>query len=179
MAVSVNAGNLVYTAFEQGYVIDFVNSVTYQSLQYTLKLISSYPLLKNLDHRYCVTVETDLSIAQSIQVVDGKQKTDRSICKAYFPMRCVVILESEDNVLRDDVDFEIETPTGQHSFIKKTQPSLHWVSLQTTYDLRFFRFHLYVTYRRFVNDKFIFTRMKYPIKTDQNWDLACEFVSKL
>jgi hypothetical protein len=166
MAISVDGAtsDIVYTAFEQGYIIDFITSPTYIVLTYTAKIVGSYPLLKNLDHRYYVTVETDLIIAQSIKAVDGKQTTDRTICKAYFPMRCSVHLESEDSVLREDVDFEIETPTGQHSFIKKTNPSLHWVSLQTTYDLRFYRFHLYVTYRRFVNGKFIFTRMMYPIE---------------
>jgi hypothetical protein len=180
MAVSLNnTGAIEYTAFDQGYVINLATSPTYIPLTYTAKIVSSYPLLKNLDHRYYVTVETDLLIAQSISCIDGKQTTDRSICKAFFPMRCSVHLESEDGVLREDVDFEIETPTGQYSFIKKTKPSHHWVSLQTTYDLRFYRFHLYVTYRRFVNDRFIFTRMKYPIETDQSWDLSCEFVSKV
>jgi hypothetical protein len=94
-------------------------------------------------------------------------------------MKCSVHLESEDSVLREDVDFEFATRTGQHSFIKKTNPSKHWVSLQTSYDLRFYRFNLFVTYRRFKNSKFIFTRQQYPIAKDQSWDLSVEFVSKL
>ena len=179
MAISVSAatGDLIYNMFEAGYVVDFLNQV--DELLYTAKIVGSYPLLKNLDHRYFVSAETDLIISQSIKCVDGKETTDRTICKAYFPMKCSVLLESEDSVLREDVDFEFVTRTGQHSFIKKTNPSRHWVSLQTSYDLRFYRFNLFVTYRRFKNNKFIFTRQTYPIAKDQSWDLSVEFVSKL
>ena len=179
MAISVSAanGNLLYTMFEAGYVVNFQNQV--DLLVYTAKIVGTYPLLQNLDHRYFVSAETDLIIAQSIKCVDGKETTDRSICKAYFPMRCSVHMESEDSVLREDVDFEFATRTGQHSFIAKTNPSRHWVSLQTSYDLRFFRFNLFVTYRRFQNNKFVFTRVKYPIEKHQSWDLSVEFVSKL
>ena len=71
-----------------------------------------------------------------------------------------VLLESENGVLREDVDFELETRIGQHSFVKKTEPSRQWSALQTSYDLRFYRFHLYVTYRFYDADgNWIFSRI--------------------
>ena len=134
-----------------------------------------------MDHRYFVSAETDLLVSQAIKVVDGKQTIDRSICKVYFPTQCKVLLESEDGILREDVDFEIDTRIGQHSFVKKTEPSRQWTALQTSYDLRFYRFHLYVTYRYFKipENKWIFTRMKYPIAKDDSWGIGLEFVSKI
>jgi hypothetical protein len=146
----------------------------------TTKVIGTIPIFKNLDHRYFVSVETDLLVSQAIKVVDGKQTIDRSICKVFFPTTCKVLLESEDGVLREDVDFEIETHVGQYSFIRKTNPSRQWSSLQTSFDLRFFRFHLYITYRFFdAGGKWVFSRIKYPIALGDSWTLALEFISKL
>ena len=127
-----------------------------------------------------MSVETDLLVSQAIKVIDGRQTIDRSICKVFFPTNCKVLLESEDGVLREDVDFEVETRIGQHSFVKKTEPSRQWTALQTSYDLRFYRFHLYVTYRYFDQaGKWKFARMRYPIHEDDSWSLALEFVSKI
>ena len=98
----------------------------------------------------------------------------------FFPTRCKVLLESENGVLREDVDFEIDTPVGQHSFVKKTEPSRQWTALQTSYDLRFYRFHLYVTYRVLdAANKWRLVQMKYPITQDDAWSLGLEFVSKV
>ena len=77
--------------------------------------------------------------------------------------------------------FSNPTRIGQHSFVKKTEPSRQWTALQTSYDLRFYRFHLYVTYRYFKvpENKWIFTRMRYPMSQDDSWALGLEFVSKI
>ena len=146
----------------------------------TVRIAGSYPLFRNLDHRYFVSVETDLLVSQAIKVVDGRQTIDRSICKVFFPTDCRVLLESENGVLREDVDFEINTRIGQHSFVKKTEPSRQWTALQTSYDLRFYRFHLYITYRYFdAANHWVFSRMKYPFTKDDSWTLGLEFVSKI
>ena len=182
MGISVLANNnFDYTIFDGDQVIDLLFGGTHQPLDRTVSITGIYPLFKNLDHRYFVSVETDLLVSQAIKVVDGKQGIDRSICKVFFPTHCKVLLESEDGILREDVDFEIETRIGQHSFVKKTEPSRQWTALQTSYDLRFYRFHLYVTYRYFKTpeNKFIFTRMRYPIKPDDSWGIGLEFVSKI
>ena len=161
-------------------IIDMAAHAHYTPMLETTKVIGSVPIFKNLDHRYFVSVETDLLVSQAIKVVDGKQTIDRSICKIFFPTTCKVLLESEDGVLREDVDFEIETHVGQYSFVRKTVPSRQWTTLQTSFDLRFFRFHLYVTYRFFDADgNWIFSRMKYPIAKGDSWTLALEFVSRL
>ena len=185
----VNNAGVVFTMFDHdlpGYnapnnnIIDMVAHAHYTPMLETTKVIGSVPIFKNLDHRYFVSVETDLLVSQAIKVVDGKQTIDRSICKVFFPTTCKVLLESEDGVLREDVDFEIETHVGQYSFVRKTVPSRQWTTLQTSFDLRFFRFHLYVTYRFFDADgNWIFSRMKYPIAKGDSWTLALEFVSKL
>ena len=145
-------------------VIDLIAHAHFQPMLETTKVVGTVPIFKNLDARYFVSVETDLLVSQTIKVVDGKQTIDRSICKVFFPTTCKVLLQSEDGVLREDVDFEIATHVGQYSFIRKTVPSRQWTALQTSYDLRFYRFHLYVTYRFYdAAGKWILSRMKYPI----------------
>ena len=159
-------------------IID-LSDVGYDPLNRTVSITSTKPIFQNLDHRYFVSVETDLLVNQTIKVVDGSQTIDRSICKVFFPTQCKVLLESEEGVLREDVDFQIETRLGQYGFIKKTKPIRQWNALQSSYDLRFFRFHLYVTYRYFNGTKFILSRMKYPISKDDSWSIGIEFVSKI
>ena len=181
LAVSTlqNNAGIAFTMLENNVVVN-TSQAPYTPTLETVKVVGEIPIFKNLDHRFFVSVETDLLVSQAIKVVDGKQTIDRSICKVFFPTTCKVLLESEDGVLREDVDFEIETHVGQYSYIRKTMPSRQWTSLQTSYDLRFFRFHLYVTYRFFdANGKWIFSRMKYPIGPSDSWTLALEFVSKL
>ena len=153
----------------------------YAILDRIVKITCDYPLFQNLDHRYFVSVETDLLVSQAIKVVDGKQTIDRSIAKIFFPTNCKVLLQSEDGVLREDIDFEITSRIGQHAFVKKSKPSRQWTALQTSYDLRFYRFHLYVTYRYFKTpeNKWVFTRMKYPMKKEDSWTIGLEFVSKV
>ena len=161
-------------------IIDLVGHAHFTPMLEETMVIGTVPIFKNLDHRYFVSVETDLLVSQAIKVVDGKQTIDRSICKVFFPTTCKVLLQSEDGILREDVDFEIATHVGQYSFVRKTVPSRQWTSLQTSYDLRFYRFHLYVTYRFYDADgNWIFSRMKYPISQEDSWTLALEFVSKL
>ena len=172
-------GNLLYDMFDQNLNVLDLTAFGYDILDRTVKITGDYPLFQNLDHRYFVSVETDLLVSQAIKVVDGKQTIDRSIAKIFFPTNCKVLLQSEDGVLREDIDFEITSRIGQHAFVKKTRPSRQWTALQTSYDLRFYRFHLYVTYRYFKTpeNKWVFTRMKYPIKKEDSWTIGLEFVS--
>ena len=181
----LNNAGVVFTMFDAGVVINTAGGGNFVPTLETVKVVGTVPIFKNLDHRYFVSVETDLLVSQAIKVVEGKQTIDRSICKVFFPTTCKVLLESEDGILREDVDFELETHVGQYSFIRKTMPSRQWTALQTSYDLRFFRFHLYVTYRLYVDAVagkaafWEFARMKYPIGQSDSWTLALEFVSKL
>ena len=194
LTTKVNNAGVDYNMFNHDIIIpgaanyvaphnNIINPVThahYVPMLETTKVIGTVPIFKNLDHRYFVSVETDLLVSQEIKVVDGKQTIDRSICKVFFPTNCKVLLESQDGVLREDVDFQVESKVGQYPFVKKTQPSKQWTTLQTSYDLRFYRFHLYMTYRFFdANGKWIFSRMKYPIGKDSSWTLGLEFVSKV
>ena len=183
LAVStlVNNAGVEFNMFDvNGAVINTTTNPNYTPTLETVKVVGTVPIFKNLDHRYFVSVETDLLVSQAIKVVDGRQTIDRSICKVFFPTTCKVLLESENGILREDVDFEVDTHVGQYSFVRKTMPSRQWTALQTSYDLRFFRFHLYVTYRFFdAAGKWIFQRSKYPIGQSDSWSLALEFVSKL
>lgn len=197
ITTKVNNGGVVFTMFDHDIpgaapgapliynapnnnVIDLVGHAHFTPMVETSKVVGTIPIFKNLEARYFVSVETDLLVSQAIKVIDGKQTIDRSICKVYFPTTCRVLLQSEDGILREDVDFEITTHVGQYSFIRKTRPSKQWTALQTSYDLRFYRFHLYITYRYFdASGKWIMSRMKYPMGKEDSWTLSLEFVSKL
>jgi hypothetical protein len=181
MSVNTRQNNTIsYELFEAAAIINLTTNPAYKPAVRTTKVVGNYPLFRHLDHRFFVSVESDLMVMNNIKVVDGKESTERGICKVYFPTECQVLLESEDGVLSEDVDFQLQTRIGQYSFIKKTNPSKQWVSLQTSYDLRFYRFHLYITYRRYseTEDKFYFVQLKYPVSKTSTWSMAIEFVSK-
>lgn len=162
-----------------GLIADTANDPAYRVTASTLRLTSPTSIFKHLDHRYFVSLETDLMVQSQIKVVDGKETIDRTIAKKFFSSPAKVLIQSSDGLLSDDIDFEISTVLGQHSFIKKTEPSRHWVTLKSSYELRYFRCHLYITYRRFQDGKFVMTRRKYPISQDDSYTLGLEFVSKV
>ena len=162
-----------------GNVIDIPNNVAFQQVINTVRIVGRVPIFKNLDHRLYVSVETDLNTQDSIRIIDGKESNDRTIAKKYFVESAKVLLTSDDGLLLEDVNYELEAFVGQHSFIKKTEPSRQWVTLTSSFEQRFFRFQVYITYRRFEDGKFVFTRYKYPITKEDYWTLGIEFVSKV
>lgn len=192
MAVSRRANHtLVYEMFDvahpnlappiplgTGNIIDIPNHQLYQDVINTVRIVGNYPIFKNLDHRLFVSVETDLN-THSIKLVDGRESNDRAIAKVYFEDNAKVLLTSDDGKLLEDINLELDAFVGQHSFIKKTRPSRHWVTLTSSFEQRFFRFQVYITYRRFVDNKYIFTRYAYPLTIEDYWTLSLEFVSKV
>ena len=162
-----------------GNVIDVPNTVNYTDVINTVRIVGDYPIFKNLDHRLFVSVETDLNTQDSIKLVDGKESNDRTIAKKYFEDNAKVLLTSDEGKLLEDINLELDAFVGQHSFIKKTEPSRHWVTLTSSFEQRFFRFQVYITYRRFVDDNYIFTRFAYPLNKQDYWTIGIEFVSKV
>ena len=162
-----------------GNVIDPANDQNYDEILNTIRVVGAYPILKNLDHRLFVSVETDLNTLDGIKLVDGIESNDRSIAKHYFEDHTKVLLTSDEGRLLEDVNLELDAYVGQHSFIKKTNPSRHWVTLTSSLEQRFFRFQLYITYRHVVNGKYIFTRYAYPLNEEDYWTVGIEFVSKV
>ena len=172
--------SITHDMFDQtGVIADTTNDPAYLITQETVRLTSGTSIFTHLDHRYFVSVETDLMVQNQVKVVDGRETIDRTIAKKYFSMPTKVLLQSSDGLLSSDIDFELETPLGQYSFIKKTEPSRHWVSLTTSYELRYFVFRLYITYRRFEDGKFLMRRVKYPVSLNDNYTIGVEFVSKV
>ena len=169
--------NLVPPIVGTGNVIDVPNTVNYTDVINTVRIVGDYPIFKNLDHRLFVSVETDLNTQDSIKLVDGKESNDRTIAKKYFEDK--VLLTSDEGKLLEDINLELDAFVGQHSFIKKTEPSRHWVTLTSSFEQRFFRFQVYITYRRFVDDNYIFTRFAYPLNKQDYWTIGIEFVSKV
>ena len=162
-----------------GVVADTANDPAYLVTASTIRLTSTTSIFKHLDHRFFVSLETDLMVQSQIKVVDGRETIDRSIVKKYFNSPAKVSIQSSDGLLSDDIDFEVGTVLGQHSFVKKTEPSRHWVTLKSSYELRYFRCHLYITYHRFQGGKFLLTRMKYPVGVNESYTVGLEFVSKV
>ena len=79
-------GDLIYDMFVQATqtVIDLTD-IGYDILDETVRITGSYPLFRNLEHRYFVSVETDLLVEQTTRVADGKQQIDRASARCFFP----------------------------------------------------------------------------------------------
>ena len=88
-------------------------------------------------------------MASNVLIREGKQGTDRSICRAFFEnkMRTSVRFDREGTFEGQQIENVLYT--GQHPFIKKSDIGKTFNRLSSSYNLRFFRFHVYITYRTF------------------------------
>ena len=119
-------------------------------------------LFQTFDTKLKADLESHLPIPTSISIEDGIQKNKRSIAEVYFSKSATVTSDAA-NVLK------IATPAamGQYTLIKKTDRKT-WHKLRTSYNLRFFRFHQFITYREWsdISNRWVIKRV--PLALDEN-----------
>ena len=119
-------------------------------------------LFQTFDTKLKADLESHLPIPTSVSIEDGIQKNKRSIAEVYFSKSATVTSDAA-NVLK------IATPAamGQYTLIKKTDRKT-WHKLRTSYNLRFFRFHQFITYREWsdISNRWVIKRV--PLALDEN-----------
>jgi len=119
-------------------------------------------LFQTFDTKLKADLESHLPIPTSVSIEDGIQKNKRSIAEVYFSKSATVTSDAA-NVLK------IATPAamGQYTLIKKTDRKT-WHKLRTSYNLRFFRFHQFITYREWSDFSNRWVIKRVPLALDEN-----------
>jgi hypothetical protein len=119
-------------------------------------------LFQTFDTKLRADLESHLPVPTSISIEDGIQKNKRSIAEVYFA-KSATITSDAANVLK----IATSAAMGQYTLIKKTDPKT-WHKLRTSYNLRFFRFHQFITYREWsdILNKWVIKRV--PLALDEN-----------
>jgi len=143
----------------------------------TVTLASSLPIYTSLDHRAELQLTTDLNIPNQIEIRDGIQIVDRNIVRVPFVNEAKTTLKIKDQRFSGEMSIQTKTYSGRYPFIKKTDRSKNWVSLNASFELRYFRFQLLCSYRYFDAGVFKLKRVPVPISADDFWELGIRFVS--
>jgi len=174
LSYSLEAGEIVST-----HLLTNVNIIRAGGLVRTIETRSEYSLNSSLDARVKIQLESHLPMQRNLLIRDEKEKVDNAIAEVFFEN------ESKSTFSFDKVG-ELSTKTitsnsfcGQYPLIKKFERNKQFHKLLTSYDLRFFRFHLYITWRKYDSTKDIWTFVKEQMKIPKDlfWDFSLRFIS--
>ena len=176
LSVSFDNANNVYTTnglLNQGGAIIAGGNLT------KTQLTAQNSILTYADQRLYLTCETHLAIKQNLKVLDGEEKTDRSIIRVPFLNEAVSTIYSRQGGIVNDVSLTTKSYSGRMSFVNKTQPILQWNQLVSSYEQKMFRFQIYCIYNVFANGKFSQVKKDIPFTKDGFWDVTLRFVNKI
>ena len=176
LSVSFDNVNHVYTTDglvnQQGVIIPGGNLTKSQ-------ITAENSILVYADQRLYLTCETHLSIKQNLKVLDGKEKTDRSIVRVPFLNEAVSTIFSRQGGIVKDISLTTKSYSGRMSFVNKTQPIRQWNQLISSYEQKMFRFQIYCIYNVFQNGKFSQVQKDVPFTKNGSWDISIRFVNKI
>ena len=139
----------------------------------------SLPIYNNIDHRHELIVETFLSIPNQVEIRDNIQLSDRTVVRVPFLNEARATLSVVGGRLDGNLDLQTKSYVGRYPFVKKTDSNKNWLSLNTSYELRYFVFQLLCSYRYFdiATSTFKLRKESVPIDTNDFWELGLRFVS--
>lgn len=142
-------------------------------------LIARGSILKYLDHRLYITVETHLQTTKGLKVLNGEEKTDRSLIRIPFDNQATSTIFSQENRVVDNIELTTKSYVGRVSFVDKSHPIRQWNTLTSSYEQRIFRFQLYCVYMEFANGAFSQKKRDVPFSSLGEWNMTIRFVNKL
>ena len=171
ISVSLIGGVTVLDGLLNGGVIRVGGVVSTTTVAGTLSCFN------NLDHRHEILLDTHLSIPNQIEIRDNVEQSDRYVVRVPFLNRSKVTVHSSKGVIDGDFDLATETYLGRYPFVRKTDKFKNWVTLNTNYELRYFKFILLCSYRYFDGGKFSLKKIGVPIDKHDFWEMNIRFVS--
>ena len=143
-------------------------------------LISSgHPLYQSVDQRVKVTCETHIPMASNIAVNDEEETIDRSIATAYFESRLENMIRFDETGVFENMTMQSAMYAGQTNFIRKSDRSFQWNRLLTAYELKLFRFQVYIYYRVWneAAQRWVLQKSALEVPDEQFWEMSVRFVS--
>jgi hypothetical protein len=77
-----------------------------------------------------------------------------------------------------DLTIKSQLYSGQVSFIRKSDSTVEWFKLLTSYEIRYFRFHLNIWNRMWVNNAWKVVKKKLIVPENKYWAMTIKFVSE-
>jgi hypothetical protein len=137
------------------------------------------PLYQLADQRVSVSVESHLPIASNIAISDEKETVDRTIVEKFFEsqLHCTVKFDQDGSFSSQEISSNMYS--GQVVFVKKSDRHTQWHRLLTAFQLSYFRFHLFITYRVYnaAKNTWYLSRQKLEVPDDKYWEMELRFIS--
>ena len=142
---------------------------------------SEHSLYTVMDQRVKISLSSHLPMLNSIFIKEQKETVDRSILEVFFTNKIQTSVKFDDQGIFTEQQITNKLYAGQYPFVKKTDIGKQWHKLLTVYDLRFFRFHIHITYRTYksATDEWVFKTTRLPVGDTKYWDFSLRFLSEV
>ena len=143
-------------------------------------LYSENSLYQCLDTRVKVSVSTHLPITSNVEIMDEKETINREICEVFFQNNITSSVEFDNSGHFVRQTIENKVYTGLYPFVQKHEPIGQWHKLKTSYELRFFRFHVHVWRRTYdsIKDTWNLKKENLSVPADKFWNMTLRFISE-
>ena len=181
----VTLHGLSYTAkagvITPNLLITNVGVIREAPLNRTVQVYSSTSLFTTLDARVKVELESHLPIENNMLIRDEKEQVDRNIAEVFFQNEAIASFEFDSAGTITSKKIATKVYCGLYPLIKKSSPNKTYHKLLTSYNLRYFRFHLYVTFRTYdsVTDLWKFSRKALDVPKNLFWSCSLRFCSEV
>ena len=114
-------------------------------------------------------------------VREGLQTNDRNICEVFFDNEISSTVEFDDEGVFSQQQLSNKVYCGQFPMIRKDTVYKEWQKLLFSFNLRFFRFHIFTTYRAYdsAKDVWRFVTEALAVDDDKYYDFTLRFLSEV
>ena len=138
---------------------------------------TSSPIFETADQRVKVSVESHLPVSSNTQIINEKQSVNRDIVEIFFENEIETETKYDEQGNYAGISLLTKLYSGQHSLVRRSDRHNQWNRLTNSFELKFFRFFLYVTYRIWDGSKWNLQRQKMNIPKHSYWVMNIRFVS--
>ena len=133
------------------------------------------------DQRTKITLVSHLPMLGSVLVAQGKETIDRNILEVFFTQTIKSTVQFDEDGVFTQQALTNSVYSGQYAFVSKSDVSKQWHRLLTSFDQRFLRFYLYITYRVYdsTKDEWVMKPMRVPIPDKHYWNFTIRFLSEV
>jgi hypothetical protein len=137
------------------------------------------PIYQSCDQRVKISVTSHLNIVSNIKIENGIQKADRTIAEAFFENKLTSEMQRDGQTFQTKLTSKIYG--GQMNLIRKSDPYHDWHKLLNSFDTKFFRFYIHITYRIFdmATNTWSIQTKPLPVNDNDYWIMQIRFVSDI
>ena len=161
--------------------VDANNTILISGMTRDVKISSEHSLYMCLDQRVSISLSSHLPMLSNLVVREGLQTNDRNICEVFFDNEISSTVEFDDEGVFAKQQLSNKVYCGQFPMIRKDTVYKEWQKLLFSFNLRFFRFHVFTTYRAYdsVKDVWRFVTEALKVDNDKYYDFTLRFLSEV